>query len=126
MKVKVQAFKKKDMPSKWGGTWTIVNTKFEGMANPEFGYQLSGFGKDKVKNLEIGQTLVGYMGQRPWTDKNGNPQITKTFNAISPEYLYDLILKIDPHVEQNVSAAKPEPDPDVETGPDMEITSPGW
>ncbi len=99
MKGKIQAFKKKESPSQFGGTWTQVFVKFEGVANPEYGYELRGFSKNIIKDIKEGMTLVGYIETKNYQKKDGTMGTSQLFKAITPEYLYDLILKINPHVE---------------------------
>lgn len=127
MKTRIQAFKKKDLPSKFGsGVWTVASVKLDGMENPEYGFKLVGFSKDIVANLAVGQELVGYVSVERWTDKTtGNIRTSPTFNAVDASYLYDLILKIAPQIESHPeTGAAPVEEPSF-VGPDQDET-PGW
>ena len=123
MKLKIQAIKRKEMPSSFGGTWTIVSVKFEGMENPEYGYDLNGFGKfaDKFK---VGDTIQGYFSTQSYVSKkDGLTKQTKKFNKITAEYVYDLLLKINPAIE-SIPGAKEMIKP--VTQPIVEPVNDGW
>lgn len=132
MKAQIQAFQKKDLPSKFGnGTWTVANAKFEGMVNPQWGFKLIGFNKNIINNLQVGQTLVGYVGSEKWTAKDGTTQITQTFNAVDAEYVYDLLLKIAPQIESTPAQASNTPNSAAAVdegfpGPDQDQSNGGW
>lgn len=142
MKLKIQAFKKKDMPSNFGnGTWSVIDVKFEGIENPEYGYSIKGFSKGITDKLQNGQVLTGYFDTEHYTKKDGSPGSKKVFKAITPEYVYDLLLKRFPDIEtgqavqttQSFAAMTPahvsDTDPNYQEpiiGPDDEVTSPGW
>lgn len=96
MKKVIQAIRRKEMPSKFGGTWTIVEAKFTDEPNKV--YELKGFNKKMMETISNGQTLQGYETIRSYQGKNGPVQIN-IFNAITAEYVYELILKIRPDVE---------------------------
>lgn len=127
MQARINAFKKKEMPSKFGGTWTITNVKFDGIDNPEYGYELVGFDKKTIENLQQGQTLTGFMSHKSWTNKEGITQQTKTFNAVDANYVYNLLLKIAPQVETTPGVAPTATAPAQEAPTDEEIPHvPGW
>ena len=128
MKVKIQAFKKKDLPSKFGGgTWTVADAKFDGVNNPMYGFKLVGFSKETIANLAVGQELVGFFSKKSYVGKDGTMQSSDTFNAVDVNYVYDLILKIAPEIESTPGQAPAggQPTGGFEDGPDEEVTA-GW
>lgn len=90
-KIKITAISKKDMPSQYGGTWQIVRIKVDGQGEEIF--ELNGFGKNEKEKIAIGSELQGYFSERTWQGKNGS-QTTKTFNKITAEYVYDLLMEM--------------------------------
>lgn len=96
MKVTIKKFRVKSMPSKFGGTWNLIEAQFN--ETGEDVYQLSGFGSKFTEKLKIGDVLTGYVSERTWTGQNG-PQTSKNFNKITAEYVYDLLLKMNPNIE---------------------------
>lgn len=92
----VKAISRKDMPSQWGGTWQIVKVKFVDTGDQIF--ELQGFSKQEKENLKPGEEIAGYVSQRSWNGKNGQV-ITDTFNKITAEYVYGLLLKLKPDIE---------------------------
>jgi len=98
MKLKIQDVRRREMPSKFGGNvWTITSVKFEGVENPQFGYDLKGFSK-KADEVKAGDVIEGYMTTGSYAGKNG-PVTTHQFNKISAEYVYNLLLKLSPDIE---------------------------
>lgn len=85
MKTKIVAIKRKEMPSKWGGTWTIAQVKLEGFSDKIF--ELSGYGSKQLENLKAGDSITGYVSQREWQGRDG-VVVTPTFNKITAEYIY--------------------------------------
>lgn len=119
MKLKIQDIRKRDVPSQFGGVWTIYSAKFEGVENPQFGYDLAGFGKS-AERLKAGDTVVGYITTKNYNDKKtGQLRTAYTFNKVSAEYVYGLILKMNPEIE-NIGNDKLAPPPKVDAA------TPGW
>jgi hypothetical protein len=100
MKLKIQAIQKKDMPSKFGGTWKIAKVKFEGIENPEYGYELKGFGSKTIESLIPGKEIIGYFSSYQYQGKESLVNV-KTFNKITAEYVYDLLLAMNPSIEES-------------------------
>jgi hypothetical protein len=99
MKLKINAIRRKEMPSSFGqGTWNITSVKFEGIENPQYGYDLNGFGK-KADKLQVGDTITGYISTKSYQKKDGTIGTNQLFNAITAEYVYGLILKMNPEIE---------------------------
>lgn len=105
MKIKIAAINKKQMPSKWGGTWTIVKIKLVGSDDV---YELQGFDNKKKENLKTGDELECYLSERVWQGKEGRV-ITKTVNKISSEYVYNLLVSKFPEIENNQVSERPIP-----------------
>lgn len=136
MKLKLIAYKKKESPSNFGpagSTWTQVSAKFEGVENPQYGYELRGFSKNQIKDLKEGQMLNGYFETRTYQKKDGTMGSSELFKAVSVDYLYDLLMKINPAVEggaKNPTIAEQKDswtnDYDSTAGPDDESVSPAW
>jgi len=98
MKVTIKAFKIKTMPSKFGnGTWNIVQAKFKETGEEVF--DLKGFPKKITESPAAGTVLTGYISSRNYNDKNGNLRTSKDFNAITANYVYDLLMKMNPEIE---------------------------
>lgn len=107
MKLKISAIKKTEKPSQFGTKpWIVTSVKFDGVENPQYGYDLKGFGK-KEESLKVGDVLTGYTSTRTYQKKDGTTGVSYMFNAITPEYVYELLLKIDPLIETQVAQAKP-------------------
>jgi len=97
MKVKISAIKKKMLPSKFGsGTWTVADVKLVGQGEKIF--NLVGYSSKFIENLVVGNEISGYVSSRSWTGKNGTVE-SPTFNKITAEYVYELVLKLSPNVE---------------------------
>jgi hypothetical protein len=103
MRAKIQAIRRKEMPSSFGGKpWNITSVKFDGIENPQYGYDLAGFGT-KADKFQAGDVISGYISTKVYTKKDGTQGSNQVFNAITPEYVYDLILKMNPEIE-NIQA----------------------
>ena len=102
MKLTISAIRRKDQPSKFGGVWTVVQVKFDGVENPKYGYDLKGFQKDYVAKLKEGDKIEGYISKGSYTGKNGIVE-TNYFNKITAEYVYGLLLKINPNIETSLA-----------------------
>lgn len=108
MKLKINAIRRKEMPSSFGGKpWSITSVKFDGVENPPYGYDLNGFG-NKADKLVVGDTVTGYMSTKTYQKKDGSMGSNNIFNAISAEYVYNLVLKMNPEIE-NIKAAQVAP-----------------
>lgn len=114
MTFKIIALRKKEMPSKFGDRpWFLTEVKLEGQGDKTF--TLKGYGRDKI---EKGSIVKGYLSTRKYQSQNGTG-IAHELNKITAEYLYDLILKKFPDIEnvQNQQNADSEPDfeePEIE------------
>ena len=98
MQAKITKFVKKSMPSKFGtGTWDIFQVKIEGQGEKVF--ELNGFGKYTKENMKEGMVLDGFISERVWQGKTGEGK-TLTFNKITPEYVYKLLVSVYPDIEQ--------------------------
>jgi hypothetical protein len=91
----IKNFKVDVLNKRAGGTWNKYTVKL--VETGEVAYELN-FGKYIKEKLAIGQKLNGYISERSWTGQNGTI-ITKVFNAIDADYLYSLILKMNPNIE---------------------------
>ena len=106
MKLTLKAFKIKTLPSKFGnGTWNIVQAKFKETGEEVF--DLKGFPKKITESPTVGAVLTGYISSRNYNDKNGVLRSAKDFNAITAEYIYNLIIKMNPEIE-NIKATQSE------------------
>ena len=86
MEFKITGVKTKEMPSKFGGTWKIVQVKVEGRDEI---FELSGFGDKMLEKVKAGDTVKGYENVKDW-GKGKTNQICK----ITAEYVYDLLMKM--------------------------------
>lgn len=127
MKAKIQAIRNRQMPSQFGGTWTIYSVMFENHQNPQYGYDLSGFGK-RAENLKVGDTISGYITTKNYNSKkDGQLRTAYTFNKITPEYVYDLLLKVYPSIEtMSTKKETASPSPSFPTPPVGHDESPSW
>jgi hypothetical protein len=87
MQAKVAGIRIKELPSKFGGTWKLATVKLEGHGEEKF--ELQGFGSKFVEKVKEGDVLIGYLGEKTF-----NGQTTKTFNKISAEYVYGLLMEM--------------------------------
>src|SRR3990167_5753931 len=92
MKLTISGIQKKVMPSKWGGTWTVAKIKAQETENNI--YELSGYGSRFIENLKVGDVIKGYEDYRRWFSQNGVENTTTTFNKITAEYVYDLLMNL--------------------------------
>lgn len=97
MKVKISAISRKEMPSKFGGTWQIVKVKLAGQGEKVF--ELSGFGTKVLEKLKAGDQLTGYVSSKSWEGKDG-VVVTPTFCKITAEYVYDIVMKMQGGVDE--------------------------
>lgn len=94
MKATITAIRQKEMPSKFGGTWKLTECKLTGDGlKPTEVYQLAGYSTKTVEYLKAGSEIIGYPDCREWQGKEG-VQTTLTFNKISAEYVYDLLMQM--------------------------------
>lgn len=107
MQVKVAGIRIKELPSKFGGTWKLGEVKLEGYGDEKF--ELQGYGSKFVEKIKAGDFLKGYMGTKEF-----NGITTKTFNKITAEYVYDIVMKMQGTPEVAAPAAPQSPD----NGPD--------
>lgn len=92
----IKAIKRQQMSGQ-NGPWTKIMLKFQDTGDQIF--ELGrGFDKYTKERLAAGQELQGYVTQRTWQGQNGGG-VTNTFNAITAEYVYSLLLKIKPDIE---------------------------
>ena len=86
------------MPKRDGGTWqkTEVKTDQTGEQILEIG---RGIEKNVKDNLKKGDSIVGYIEKRPWTGRDGQTRYNMVLNGITAEYVYDLLLRVNPDVE---------------------------
>lgn len=98
MRFTISGIKKTVLNKKAGGTWTKteVKTKETGEAVMELGRGHSTWLKE---NLKEGTVIVGYIEEKPWTGTDGMLRISKAINGITPEYVYELLLKVYPNIE---------------------------
>jgi hypothetical protein len=128
----ISAVKKTTLTTKAGGTWVKTEVRLKETGDTTYELNFSKYIKD---NLVAGQQHQGYLGERSWTGKNGTI-ITKTFNSISAEYVYALLLKLNPNIEAGYTEAKtdtlapkstePKADEWSTTGPEEEEANPSW
>jgi len=106
MTFKISALRRKTMPSKFGGTWDIVQIKIDGGQTV---YDLNGYNSNYLKNLKVGDSLRGYQTEKKWAGKTGE-QVTLVINKITPEYVYDLLMshKISPPNSESAPAQQVE------------------
>ena len=98
MKTKIAAIKQTVLPTKSGGNWTKLEVKLEGHGEEIF--ELSGY---KPEYTKVGDVLVGYIFNKPWVGTDGQTRYNKMFKRVDAGYLYDLVLLIDPNVEQRIT-----------------------
>lgn len=93
MIAKITAVRRTPKPSSYkpGTFWNLTEIKIDGQGDTIF--ELVGFGKEADKLVQ-GSTLKGYFSQKTW-----NNIVTRTFNKITAEYVYDLLVAAVPGVE---------------------------
>lgn len=117
MVYKITALRSKDLPSKFGGTWKLVEVKLEGCGDKIF--ELQGYGKEKEK-LVVGSSVQGYLGEKSWTGQTGT-KITPTLNKITAEYVLDYVQKYLGNTEARPAISGPVPTPAISNA----ISAPG-
>ena len=88
----ISKFKVEVLPSKFGGTWNLIKCKF--VETGDTVYELNGYGSKFSERVKIGEKIKGYESVKTWNNVE-----TKILNKITAEYVYDLLLKINPDVE---------------------------
>lgn len=100
MKYKITAIRSKQIP--WsGGTFTKYEVKTDKTGDEIVELR---FGKDKNPQVQMGHEVNGYIENSSYTGNNGEVFI-KILKPITAEYVYQLLLKLAPGIEQ-VSDAK--------------------
>ena len=102
MKIKVTAVRFKDLPLKSGmGTWRKFECKTDKTGDAIIEMQLGKTQNDKVK---VGDIVDGYIADSTYVGQSGIP--SKVLRAISAQYVYELLLKFAPGIENNVASVK--------------------
>ena len=96
MRKTIKAIKLQQM-SGANGPWTKTLLKFQDTGDQIFELGL-GFGKYTKEHLAVGQELNGYVTVRTWQGQNGQGS-SNVFNGITADYVYALLLKINPNIE---------------------------
>jgi len=97
MKYIITAVKRTAIPKKDGtGTWTKMQVKTQqtGEQILDLGFSIPKNIKDELKK---GDEITGYVESKPW-NSNGKSGVNITLNGITAEYVYELLLKINPDV----------------------------
>lgn len=110
MKIKITAVRFKDIA--WtGGTFRKYECKTDKTGDTILELRL---GKDANAKAKVGDVIEGYIEDGFYMGKNGKVD-TKTLKRISAEYVYKLVLKLDPNIEGVTTAETlPEPPPEEE------------
>jgi len=98
-KFKVTGVKRTPIAKKDGtGTWMKMQVKTVETAETvlELGFS---FPKATKDNLKPGDVLTGYIESRPW-ESNGKNGVNMILNGITAEYVYELLLKINPNADK--------------------------
>ena len=109
MKYTITAIKRTPIAKKDGtGTWTKVQvkTKQTGDQVLDLGFSIP---KATKEALAIGTEITGYVESKPWSS-NGKSGVNLTLNGITAEYVYELLLKMNPDADKlsgTPSVAKP-------------------
>ena len=104
MKYIVTAIKRTPIAKKDGsGTWIKLQVKTQQTADQilDLGF---GFPKGTKDNLKVGDSLVGVVSSKPWSS-NGKSGVNLTLEAVTAEYVYDLLVKKFPDIESLASSA---------------------
>lgn len=94
----ITGIKKTPIAKKDGsGMWTKVQVKTQ-----QTGTQVLDLGFSIPKNIKdalvIGTEITGYVESKPW-NSNGKSGFNLTLNGITAEYVYELLLKMNPSIE---------------------------
>lgn len=92
--VKVTPIAKKDGM----GTWNKIQVKTVETGDQilDLGFSVSKSVRDSIK---IGTVITGYVESKPWTTSNGKSGVNLTLEGITAEYVYNLLLKLNPNLE---------------------------
>lgn len=98
MKYTITAVKRTPIAKKDGtGTWTKMQVKTQQTGDAVYDLGFS-FPKGVKDTLKVGDVLTGYVESRPWSS-NGKSGVNLTLNGITAEYVYELLVKLNPQVE---------------------------
>jgi hypothetical protein len=61
---------------------------------------LKGFGSKTIESLIPGKEIIGYFSSYQYQGKESLVNV-KTFNKITAEYVYDLLLAMNPSIEES-------------------------
>lgn len=91
---KITAIRSKDVV--WsGGTFKKFEVRTDKTGSEILEMQI---GQKRSEKIKVGDTVKGYLSNNTFNSKNG-PMTVKVLKGISAEYVYDLLLKIDPTIE---------------------------
>lgn len=100
MKITINKIRRTQKPSKFGnGIWVITEVKSNDLGVDT--YQLNGFNAKYAEKLKEGDSLEGFVSEKTRESANG-PVITKMFNKITAEYVYNELLKLRASIEVTV------------------------
>jgi hypothetical protein len=98
MKIQIAALQKKEIAKKSGfGTFKVCKIKVVGRGDTV--YELSGWGDKDIERFAPGSFINGFFSERTW----GTDGRQATFNRITAEYVYDLLVKMNPGIEAGSS-----------------------
>lgn len=115
MKYTVTGVKTTPIAKKDGmGTWNKiqVKTKETGEQILDLGFSVSKSVRDSVS---VGSVITGYVEQKQWSS-NGKTGVNLTLEGITAEYVYNLLLKLNPNIEGGSSVNTLVPATPIATG----------
>jgi len=80
------------------GTWNKIQVKTVETGDQilDLGFSVSRSVRDSVK---VGSIITGYVESKPWTTASGKSGVNLTLEGITAEYVYGLLLKMNPNLE---------------------------
>lgn len=79
------------------GTWNKIQVKTQETGDQilDLGFSVS---KSVRDSITVGSIVTGYVDQKQWSS-NGKSGVNLTLEGITAEYVYNLLLKLNPNIE---------------------------
>lgn len=104
MKYVITAHRTKVLPTKRGTTWTKVEVKTDKTGEEIIEVASS---IQNRENLQVGQTVNGYIEKKPWTGNDGQVRYNQVLNGPTVAMIYEFLATKHPEIETFVPAAAP-------------------
>lgn len=105
---KITAIRRKEVPytdKRTGQAKSFTKTEVKTDKTGELVYELGeGHSDATKKNIKVGDIISGFTAQVPWFKKDGSGQggVNNRLNGVTAEYVYRLVLKMNPNIEEEI------------------------